>query len=1149
MRRLIFRSLAHYWRTNAAMVAGVAVAVAVLSGALLVGQSVRASLRALVFERLGTTDVAVSADRFFPEDLGARLVRLGQSESPEVRRSEGQTAPKIRACPVVALKGTLVHERSRRRAYDVNVYGVDARFWDLQRVAVPGFAQDNGALIGMPLASRLGAQKGDGLLLRVDAGRDVPTESMFGRREASGRTVRLTCEGTLPPAALGEFALRPSQGEILSVFVPLARLQRALGQRDRVNTVLIAGTGEGDRGPAVRRALKDSLQLDDVGVRVRRVSDDEVVVDTSRIVLDESVVRAIFAAAADVGAPTYGVLTYLANAIRARGHEIPYSVVSAVDLERWIPGVRIVRRSSESEGGSPKSEVRSQTPDDIYLNAWAARDLGVSAGAAIELQYYAWQEPGELVTRAATFHLAGIVPMGGRLDSTLAPDVAGVTDARSMADWDPPFPIDLRRIRPQDERYWEEYRATPKALVSLARGQELWQTRFGRLTSIRVSLGANLEPFVAALRARLDPEATGFTVAAVRRDGLDRSRGAVDLGQYFVSFSFFLIVAALLLSASFFRLGVEQRAREIGTLRAVGFCVGTLQKMYAAEAAVLAGSGSLLGVAGGIAYGALMVLGLRTWWSGAVGTERLHLSASWHDLAVGAVIGIAASITAAAWTLRGLRRASPRALLSGAIDSSSDSRRRRDLPSAITAAASVTVAASLVGAAALERMPQSAAFFGGGALLLVAALAVMNLFLRRARPRPVAGTGWPALLRLGARSATHRPARSLFCVGMVAAAVFVIVSVEAFRKDPRDIDAGPHSGTGGYALVASAAVPIAQDVNSAAGRDALGISEADAPELKDVRFAPFRVRPGDEASCLNLYAPREPRILGAPHAFVAAGRFSFAKTLAATPGEERNPWRLLEAPQPGGAIPAIADANTLEYSLHLEVGQELVVAGNSGDVRLRIVAALADSILQGEVIVSEANFLRAFPRQQGYGFFLVEAPFDSGAAPPRSRQAERAGELAAVLADRLADWDVSVESSSARLAAYHRVENTYLSTFQSLGALGLLLGTIGLATMLLRNVLERRKELALLRAVGFRRPALAVVIVAEQFFLMIAGLFCGTIAAGIAIVPAFRARGGSLPLGMLALLLGGVIVFGLASAVLAGMAALRSPLLAALRSD
>ncbi|RPH74317.1 MAG: FtsX-like permease family protein, partial [Candidatus Rokuibacteriota bacterium] len=430
-----------------------------------------------------------------------------------------------------------------------------------------------------------------------------------------------------------------------------------------------------------------------------------------------------------------------------------------------------------------------------------------------------------------------------------------------------------------------------------SRGQELWQTRFGRLTSIRVSLRGDLGPFVAAVRARLDPEAAGFTLAAVRSEGLDRSRGAVDLGAYFVSFSFFLIVAALLLSASFFRLGVEQRAREIGTLRAVGFRAGTLRKMFAAEAAVLAGGGSLLGLAGGLAYAALLVLGLRTWWIGAVGTERLHLSASWVHLAAGAVTGIAVSIAAAVWTLRGLRRASPRALLSGTIDGTHGTGRRRYLPSVITAGASLAGAGSLLVASALELMPQAAAFFGGGALLLVASLAVTSLFLERARPRPIAGSGWPALVRLGVRSATHRPGRSLFSIGMVASAVFVIVSVEAFRKDPGEVHAGPHSGTGGYVLVARSALPIAHDLNSAAGREALNMSEEDAPELKGVRFAPFRVRPGDDASCLNLYRSQQPRVLGLPSALVSHDGFAWAQK----PGDAANPWTLLNRESPGQA--------------------------------------------------------------------------------------------------------------------------------------------------------------------------------------------------------------------------------------------------------
>jgi putative ABC transport system permease protein len=1157
MRTVVLRNLAHYWRTNAAVVAGVAVAVAVLSGALLVGQSVRASLRALALQRLGATEYVVSADRFFREDLAAALVASDTGSDRASQPAAPGTEPALlgASCPIITVQGTVVHERTGRRAYDVNVYGVDDRFWKLQGVSRTSGAGRR-ALVGSTLSARIGAAKGDTLLLRVDTGREIPTESMFGRRENLGRTIRLACDGTLGPERLGEFALRAGQGEVFTVFVPLTQLQRDLGQPSRANAVLIAGAPSGDQRERVRRSLKRAFHLDDIGVRLRDLASSplgaeawidpyakaaEVSVETTRIVLDDSVASAAFRAAQETGAAASGVFTYLANSIRARGREIPYSVISAVDLEKW--GQTPFQLDSEKWGQTPQL-----TSDPIALNDWAARDMGVAVGDAVEVDYYSWQDGGDLITRTATFHVGGVVPIGAdltagfrrsgiRLDSSLAPDVPGVTDAKSLSQWDPPFPIDLRRIRSQDEEYWKRYRATPKALIPLARGQDLWQSRFGRLTSVRVSLSSEPRAFAEALRSRVDPEAAGFSVAAVRREGFDRSRGAVDLGEYFVYFSFFLIVAALLLSASFFKLGVEQRAREIGTLQAVGFPVAMLRRMFILEGTVLSIAGTLIGLAGGIAYGGFLVFGLRTWWIGAVGTDRVSLSLSAGSLGVGALAGMLTSLGAVIWTLRSLRRTSPRALLAGALEEDSAAIRRARTP-AIVSATTFVLAALVLAASAVKWIGDAEGFFGGGALLLVSSLGVTGLFLRRAHPHAIVGSGWRALLRLGVRSAMHRPGRSLFCIGMIASATFVIVSVEAFRKDPREVSLDLHSGTGGYALVASAALPVAHDPNSAAGREALGIPESEVPELAGVRFVPFRVRPGDDASCLNLYAPREPRILGAPHAFVAAGRFSFVEATAATPEQKRNPWLLLESAPPDGAIPAIGDANTIEYSLHLKVGQEVIVPGSGGTpVRLRLVAALRDSVLQGELIVAEANFLRAFPRQEGYRFFLVEAP------------PGRAASLVDPLTERLADWNVKIESSSERLSAYHRVENTYLSTFQSLGALGLVLGTIGLATILFRNVLERRKELAILRAVGYRRPTLSMLIATEHVFLMTAGMTCGTITAFVAIAPAVHARGGAAPFAMVAVILGGVLAAGALSAIVASFAALRGPVLAALRSE
>ena len=76
--------------------------------------------------------------------------------------------------------------------------------------------------------------------------------------------------------------------------------------------------------------------------------------------------------------------------------------------------------------------------------------------------------------------------------------------------------------------------------------------------------------------------------------------------------------------------------------------------------------------------------------------------------------------------------------------------------------------------------------------------------------------------------------------------------------------------------------------------------------------------------------------------------------------------------------------------------------------------------------------------------------------------------MTAALESRLADFGFDAEPAAARLAAFHRVENTYIATFQTLGALGLLLGTLGLGAVLVRNAFEQRRELALLRAVGYR---------------------------------------------------------------------------------
>jgi hypothetical protein len=437
-------------------------------------------------------------------------------------------------------------------------------------------------------------------------------------------------------------------------------------------------------------------------------------------------------------------------------------------------------------------------------------------------------------------------------------------------------------------------------------------------------------------------------------------------------------------------------------------------------------------------------------------------------------------------------------------------------------------------AALLQLIGQVAGFFGSGALLLAALLCYLAGWLRRPRRKSIQGTGWPAVWRLGFRNATHRPSRSVLCIALIAMSAFIIVAIDTFRRSDRDLSHEKKSGTGGYPLMAESLLPLVHDPNSASGREGLNLS---TDQLANSSCARFRLRPGDDASCLNLYQPRDPRILGATAEFIKANRFSFQKSMAATPEERANPWLLLNRKLDQDVVPVFGDANSMTYVLHLGIGDEFVLNRKEGPLRLRLVGTLADSVFQSELLISEENFVRLFPDQQGYRFFLIDA--SQGDVPA----------ITTALEGRLSDYGFDVTNTADRLSNFHRVENTYLSTFQMLGGLGLMLGTLGMAAVLLRNVFERRKELALLRAVGYNSSHFTIMVFAENALLLVLGLGTGTVCALLAIAPVFFERGGRLPNISLGLLLLAVLISGLTASLVATWAALRSPLLPALRAE
>ena len=152
------RNLRFHWRTNVATVLGVVAGTAALTGALLVGDSMRASLREAALGRLGCVTHALVTTRHFREGLSDDL-----AAAPDIADGFDHV------CPAVLLRGGVTHAGSRARVEHIDVLRVDERFAALDgagQLADISATSGRVVVLNERLAGELGAQPGDDVLLR-----------------------------------------------------------------------------------------------------------------------------------------------------------------------------------------------------------------------------------------------------------------------------------------------------------------------------------------------------------------------------------------------------------------------------------------------------------------------------------------------------------------------------------------------------------------------------------------------------------------------------------------------------------------------------------------------------------------------------------------------------------------------------------------------------------------------------------------------------------------------------------------------------------------------------------------------------------------------------------------------------------------------
>jgi putative ABC transport system permease protein len=1158
--RFILSSLRHYRRIHWAVALGVAVATAVLTGALLVGDSVRGSLRDLTLQRLGRIDSVIVAPHMFRAELAGEVA--GNS------RFEKHFAS---AQPAILLNGTLQSgsRADTRRATSVSVIGCEPQFWSMGEGGPMVQLPADDAAITESLAKELNVSVGESILLQIPVAGAIPADSPLGAKqlEKTSRSRRFRVGAILPPVSLARFGLMPSQQLPRNVFVSLAALQKLVEQPDKANAILVAtdrpDVAAGSDAQAVLRGILRP-QLEDYGIRVEWLDlpANRLQVSGDQLVLPSEVIRA---AAQPSKGRLQPVVTYLANTIAVRDRKIPYSTITGVQSAAKV-GPLI------DDSGNPIELA----DNEIVLNRWAADNLKAKVGDDVTVTFYKPESThGKLEEHQPppVFKLKAIAELKDKAgkptaaaDPRLTPEMPGVTDQKSISDWDLPFEL-VEKIRPEDEKYWDEYRTTPKAFVSLATAEKLWANRWGAISLLRLpadrSLGESKSDFGQTLRYAIDPAKMGVSLLPVKQMGLAASAGTTPFGGLFLGFSFFLIAAAVMLVALLFQLGIQQRASELGTLAAIGVGRRRISRLLSREGMVVAAAGATFGVVAGVLYAWLVIYALTTWWVAAISTPFLRLHVEWPSLVIGWFVGVVVSWLAIRWSIRKLVRLPAARLLSGSTENLAThapaAGRRWWLrwPTIRIVLVVLTVAMCAAGFF-MHGEEQAGIFFTSGAAMLALLLGELRCRLRSHRGLP---HQLFSLMRLSALNTARNPGRSTLTIGLVAAASFLIVAVSAFQLNTGE------AGTGGFEFLATSDQPIHYDLNTPDGRRELGFSDIASRQMDHWRVFSLRLAAGEDASCLNLYQPKQPRVLGVPAALIERGGFGWSATSA---GYSDKPWMALDTdlgPDADGnpIVPAALDMSTAVYSLHLGgVGSQISIHDAAGrPVTVQVVGLLENSVLQGNLLVSEGNFLKLFPDTGGYRFFLLEhavGPPSRGGPDEVSRaekvplgsrhlQSEDTQSVSATLESSLAEEGFDVVDAREQLAQFLAVQNTYLSTFQSLGALGLLLGTIGLAVVQLRSVLERRGELALMRAGGFARARLTWMVIWENAVLLVGGLAVGCFAAVVALIPQWMPHGASVPWGTLALLLGAIALVGMLAGWLATRSTLRAPIVGALRGD
>ena len=1147
--KLAWHGICYHWRSYISLALALSVACGVLTGALLVGDSLRKGLEEIGQRRSAGVASVATLSRPLPMVVVDHMNDL--------------------VVPVLHVRGSVTASSNGivRFAAGIQIWGIDNRgesLFGLSEWSTLWDGREYYIVISKRLADRLELYHGQRITLSAERLSVMPRNTLLARRsfDDTVATATFIVAGIVPDdSPASEFAITPRLDAPLNVYVPLRALGELLEGDETVSPLVNILLSTNPDTNAITERLRSHLRLEHYGLRLRYTYrtqswlwwsfQDYINIESDRMIFEDDISNRIINIISSCDFIVEPTLVYLVESIKYDNYEIPYPIIAGVNPDAKPPL-------------GPIHTVNGRTiqNDEIALLDWndsPLKNLSSDKNIELTITYYHPEVEGEGKLETTRLQFCGYIPMSGNGgDRYLTPLVRGITDQGTHPrDWDRPPQLTNAKVREKiragdvHDRFWQQYGPMPKAFVNLSTARKLFSSRYGSTTSIRVAT-SDAQKIERLLLDQLDPRMMGMGFESLNQLISNASKGVELFSILFLSFSIFLIISSLLLIILIYRLTIERRSSEIGLLLSMGFRKRDTMCLLLFESLMVSFLGACCGLILGVLYSFLILKLLSNIWP----TDNMYclvrIYIDHKSFVLGLLTTLIFGFLVQNLSLRSLVCLAIPQLLNGKHERTETAKVHRWRPIAFFALLCLGGAGIFTwwSALALTTEDKTVGFFGAGFLLLISGVAAFYSLWLRGQRSTVQGSGWKSLVRLGWRNLERWPQRSLLTVGLLSAAVFLLVAVESFRRVPDPDVWDKTSGSGGFNLICECDIPLYNPLQHGPGRldletqlqSAYGVSSEDEHFksalnlLSRMEIELLRLRDGDDASCGNLYQTQRPRVLGVSQQFIHRGGFRFSQTLAETESERSNPWLLLQRTWDNGEVPIFCEQDTAQWKYFTDVGGTIILESDNGTQTVcRLVGTFVNSPFPGELVMADEHFRHIFPQTEGYRFLLIRT------SPEDEQLARQVMEMG------LRQHGARVVRTSERLSRALGIISAYLTTFQILGALGLLLGIGGLGVVILRNIWERIGEFALLRAMGYPWSRLRGLIFLEHTFLLASGVILGAVSAGLAVMPQIWASG-TIPWTNLAILLSGIAICGFVVTYWGSRGILRLPLLAALRN-